>query len=235
MHETSIDIYFIWGVGIFLLLYGIGLSIFEGLSGKDFLWVWGTNWSGGGLGGLANSFTFCGIGVALLGTTVVRFIALLLIVCALLSVIRGFIMYLKSSRREKRAPKTGITMIIVSFILILLFALSIVMMKNDYISKNQANPSKEQMEGNTNGTVLTITGENWDNYFELVDEVKYDKNEKGEVTAVYQESWFDLKDEYQSRQKGIIVERYVGEEPYMYTYDELKLIEASGTIYLKAE
>ena len=144
-------------------------------------------------------------------------------------------MYLKSSRREKRAPKTGITMIIVSFILILLFALSIMMMKNDYISKNQANPSKEQMEGNTNGTVLTITGENWDDYFELVDEVKYDKNEKGEVTAVYQESWFDLKNEYQSRQKGIIVERYVGEEPYMYTYDELKLIEASGTIYLKAE
>ncbi len=183
-------------------------------------------------------------------------------------------------------------MIIVSFILILAFALSIVMMKNDYISKNQANPSKEQMVGNTDGSVLIITGENWDDYFELVDEVKYDKNEKGEVTAVYQESWFDLKDEYQSRldkdadnratfvcnadvklkeykitdpqtgefeivddgpeikyngktnrktaiwesrQKGIIVERYVGEEPYMYTYDELKLIEASGTIYLKEE
>ena len=136
---------------------------------------------------------------------------------------------------------------------------------------------------------VEITKDNCEDYFELVDEVKYDKNTDGEVIAIYQESWFDLKEEYQNRldeeadneatfvckadvklkeykitdsktgeyeiigdgpeikykgktdrktaiwesgQKGVIVERYVGEEPYLYTYDQLEVLAVTGTIYL---
>ena len=295
LHETGMDIYFVWGIGIFLLLYGIGLSIFEGLSGKDFLWVWGRNWSGGGLGGLANSFTFCGIGVAFLGTTITRFAVLLLAVCILLSVIRGVLMYLQSERRRKPLQKTGRVMVIVVLICILLFALSILVMRNDYISKNPVSDTKDQRTEYEDGTVLEITSQNWEDYFDLMEAVKYEKNENGEVTGVYRDVWFALKEEYWNRvdqnaenevtficridvklkkyeiidpktgdykitgdgpkglfqpqnNRGItfwdnenngveeeapLVERYDGDEPYMYTYDELEVRAAEGKIYLK--
>lgn len=32
------------GLGILFILYGIGLSVYEGITGKDFLWVWARDW-----------------------------------------------------------------------------------------------------------------------------------------------------------------------------------------------
>lgn len=288
LYETSLDIYIIWGVGIFLLLYGIGLSIFEGLSGKGFLWVWAENWGATGLGGLANSFAFCGIGIGIIGTSMIRFFVLLLAVCVVLAAIRGGIMYLQSARREKPAPKTGRTMALVSVILLLAFAASVMLLRKDYISKNPESNTDEQVIKKEGMNDVEITKDNWEDYFELVDEVKYEKNADGEVIAIYQESWFDLKEEYQNRldeetdneatfvckadvklkeykitdpktgeyeiigdgpeikykgktdrktaiwesgQKGVIVERYVGEEPYLYTYDQLEVLAVTGTIH----
>ena len=188
--------YALWGIGIFLILYGIGLNIFEELSGKEFFWVYGTNWGGSGLGALGNSYTFCGIGVASLGTNWIGFVILLLVMCILLSIIRGRIMYLKSPRRKKEPPKTAKTMVLVSVILTVLFAVSVAGLRADYLSKNPTTDDGKKPIEKLEGTELKITTANWNEYFDLVESESYDKDENGNITRVYKEAWFALKDEY---------------------------------------
>lgn len=107
-------------VGVFLILYGVGLTIFEAVTGKGFLWVWAENWSGGGLGGLANSFTFLGIGVGIMGAFSINlFVALLIIVCVLATTIRGYLMYRNKIISEKESHWKNSTVVAVSSLILL--------------------------------------------------------------------------------------------------------------------
>lgn len=92
--------YVVKGIGIFFILYGIGLTIFEGITEKDFLWVYGRDWGANGLGALGNSFAICGLGIAFLGSSIIQILIEFVIVCAICIGIRGFIMYRKKALKS---------------------------------------------------------------------------------------------------------------------------------------
>lgn len=126
--------YVVKGIGIFFILYGIGLTIFEGITGKDFLWVYGRDWGANGLGALGNSFAICGLGIAFLGSSVVQIIIEFVVVCAICIGIRGFIMYRKKAlKRSGRMPmKNSVIMLIATGVLLVMFILSIRFLQYDY-------------------------------------------------------------------------------------------------------
>lgn len=126
--------YVVKGIGIFFILYGIGLTIFEGITEKDFLWVYGRDWGANGLGALGNSFAICGLGIAFLGSSVVQILIEFVVVCAICIGIRGFIMYRKKAlKRSGRMPmKNSVIMLIATGVLLVMFILSIRFLQYDY-------------------------------------------------------------------------------------------------------
>lgn len=135
LRPSGIEFYLSLGIGIFFLLYGSGLSVYEGLTGKDFLWVWARDWGGGGLGGLANSFAFCGIGIAIVGNSTVIFVGSLVIVCLILTAIRGYIMIQQSAAKEKHLQKTRWIMLAITVLLLLIFIVAMKLLQYAYIMK----------------------------------------------------------------------------------------------------
>lgn len=191
------------GLGILFILYGIGLSVYEGITGKDFLWVWARDWGGNGLGGLANSFTFCGIGVGILSTSLTRFLIVLLVVCIVIAGIRGYIMfYIKSSKKssesKQKKVRTGRIMVITIVILIISFVVCVVIMYQDYFKRYPSDSFEDQKNRQEIKGIETveITKNNWEDYFTVIDEIEYEKDENDEVIGIYQKSWFELKKEY---------------------------------------
>ncbi|MCF2684373.1 MerR family transcriptional regulator [Faecalicatena contorta] len=126
--------YVVKGIGIFFILYGIGLTIFEGITEKDFLWVYGRDWGANGLGALGNSFAICGLGIAFLGSSIIQILIEFVIVCAICIGIRGFIMYRKKAlKRSARIPmKNSVIMLIATGVLLVMFILSIKFLQYDY-------------------------------------------------------------------------------------------------------
>lgn len=194
--------YALSAVGMFLILYGFGLTVFEALTGKGFLWVWGRNWSGGGLGGLANSFTFIGIGVGILGMKMPLFLALLIITSLISVAIRGYLMYRnKRVSQNQEVRKPGKIVFVISIILLVIFLAYLGIL----YQQAKSDPS---MQGNTKEQVLIdtdkveqidITTENWEDYFEQKEEMVYGKDASGQITSVFLDSWFELKEEYYDR------------------------------------
>ena len=74
----------------------------EALTKQDFLYAWGKNWGGSGMGGLANSYSILGIGVGLAGTTWLLWGGLLIACIALSAIIRMVLMHaIKEAERQK--------------------------------------------------------------------------------------------------------------------------------------
>lgn len=72
------------------------------LTKQDFLYAWGKNWGGSGMGGLANSYSILGIGVGLAGTTWPLWGGLLIACIALSVIIRMVLMHvIKEAERQK--------------------------------------------------------------------------------------------------------------------------------------
>lgn len=126
--------YLLTGAGIFFILYGIGLSIFEAVTDKGFLWIWARNWGASGLGGLANSFTYCGLGVALIGTNTTKFVLALIFMEFLVLTIRGGWMYRQSAAGKANIKSSVIVLCSVVFLL-LIFIISVLYLYIDYTAK----------------------------------------------------------------------------------------------------
>ena len=67
--DTQQDTVFCFFGGMLAILCGFVYIFAEALTKQDFLYAWGKNWGGSGMGGLANSYSILGIGVGLAGTT----------------------------------------------------------------------------------------------------------------------------------------------------------------------
>lgn len=206
----GINFYVLVAIGMFLALYGVGLTIFEALTGKGFLWVWGSNWSGGGLGGLANSFTFLGLGVGIMGISAGAFITLLVIACVISATIRGYLMYRNKKVAEHESRwKNGTIVAICSLVLLLIYIGFLAFLYND----SKTNPviqseiaAENQKRNNIDAAVasgqvdaIEITDDNWEDYFEHKEKTVYEKDKDDKVTSVYLDSWFELKDEYMEK------------------------------------
>ena len=191
--------YICLALGVFLIFYGIGLTVFEALTGKGFLWVWGTNWSGGGLGGLANSFAFLGIGVGCAGIKWSAFFVLLVIMCLLSSSIRAYLMY-RNKKAQQKAPKVKNSMfiLITCFVLLAVYIgfLGILFHTAKTDPDISAGDKRERTIDSSKVQTINITIDNWEDYFEHKDEIIYEKNDAGDITLLYLDSWFELKPEY---------------------------------------
>ncbi|MGN1166793.1 MAG: MerR family transcriptional regulator [Lachnospiraceae bacterium] len=196
---TGMVYYVSIALAMFLILYGIGLTVYEALTGKGFLWVWGRDWGGGGLGGLANSFTFLGIGIGIMGTNWIRFFALLIIICVLSALIRSYFMY-RNNRSEHNVPvlKNNILILIICIFLIIIYVIFVVILfnnaKNDISVQN--NTKTDISIDKDNVKAIEITPDNWDVYFEHKDNIVYEENNDGDITTVYLDSWIQMKQEY---------------------------------------
>lgn len=191
--------YICLAVGAFLILYGIGLTVFEALTGKGFLWVWGTNWSGGGLGGLANSFAFLGIGVGCAGIKWSVFFVMLFIMCLLSSSIRAYLMY-RNKKAQQNVPKVKNSVFILITCVLLLAVyigfLGILFHTAKTDPDISTGDKPEHTIDSSKIQTINITIDNWEDYFEHKDEIIYEKNDAGDITLLYLDSWFELKPEY---------------------------------------
>lgn len=88
--------------GMLAILCGFVYIFAEALTKQDFLYAWGKNWGGSGMGGLANSYSILGIGVGLAGTTWPLWGGLLIACIALSVIIRMVLMHvIKEAERQK--------------------------------------------------------------------------------------------------------------------------------------
>lgn len=88
--------------GMLAILCGFVYIFAEALTKQDFLYAWGKNWGGSGMGGLANSYSILGIGVGLAGTTWPLWGGLLIACIALSAIIRMVLMHvIKEAERQK--------------------------------------------------------------------------------------------------------------------------------------
>lgn len=96
------DTVFCFFGGMLAILCGFVYIFAEALTKQDFLYAWGKNWGGSGMGGLANSYSILGIGVGLAGTTWPLWGGLLIACIALSAIIRMVLMHvIKEAERQK--------------------------------------------------------------------------------------------------------------------------------------
>lgn len=96
------DTVFCFFGGMLAILCGFVYIFAEALTKQDFLYAWGKNWGGSGMGGLANSYSILGIGVGLAGTTWPLWGGLLIACIALSAIIRMVLMHaVKEAERQK--------------------------------------------------------------------------------------------------------------------------------------
>ena len=96
------DTVFCFFGGMLAILCGFVYIFAEALTKQDFLYAWGKNWGGSGMGGLANSYSILGIGVGLAGTTWLLWGGLLIACIALSAIIRMVLMHvIKEAERQK--------------------------------------------------------------------------------------------------------------------------------------
>lgn len=96
------DTVFCFFGGMLAIICGFVYIFAEALTKQDFLYAWGKNWGGSGMGGLANSYSILGIGVGLAGTTWPLWGGLLIACIALSAIIRMVLMYvIKEAERQK--------------------------------------------------------------------------------------------------------------------------------------
>lgn len=96
------DTVFCFFGGMLAILCGFVYIFAEALTKQDFLYAWGKNWGGSGMGGLANSYSILGIGVGLAGTTWPLWGGLLIACIALSAIIRMVLMHvIKETERQK--------------------------------------------------------------------------------------------------------------------------------------
>lgn len=100
--DTQQDTVFCFFGGMLAILCGFVYIFAEALTKQDFLYAWGKNWGGSGMGGLANSYSILGIGVGLAGTTWPLWGGLLIACIALSAIIRMVLMHvIKETERQK--------------------------------------------------------------------------------------------------------------------------------------
>lgn len=100
--DTQQDTVFCFFGGMLAILCGFVYIFAEALTKQDFLYAWGKNWGGSGMGGLANSYSILGIGVGLAGTTWPLWGGLLIACIALSVIIRMVLMHvIKEAERQK--------------------------------------------------------------------------------------------------------------------------------------
>ena len=100
--DTQQDTVFCFFGGMLAILCGFVYIFAEALTKQDFLYEWGKNWGGSGMGGLANSYSILGIGVGLAGTTWPLWGGLLIACIALSAIIRMVLMHvIKEAERQK--------------------------------------------------------------------------------------------------------------------------------------
>lgn len=100
--DTQQDTVFCFFGGMLAILCGFVYIFAEALTKQDFLYAWGKNWGGSGMGGLANSYSILGIGVGLAGTTWPLWGGLLIACIALSAIIRMVLMHvIKEAERQK--------------------------------------------------------------------------------------------------------------------------------------
>lgn len=96
------DTVFCFFGGMLAIICGFVYIFAEALTKQDFLYAWGKNWGGSGMGGLANSYSILGIGVGLAGTTWPLWGGLLIACIALSAIIRMVLMHvIKEAERQK--------------------------------------------------------------------------------------------------------------------------------------
>lgn len=96
------DTVFCFFCGMLAILCGFVYIFAEALTKQDFLYAWGKNWGGSGMGGLANSYSILGIGIGLAGTTWPLWGGLLIACIALSVIIRMVLMHvIKEAERQK--------------------------------------------------------------------------------------------------------------------------------------
>ena len=96
------DTVFCFFGGMLAILCGFVYIFAEALTKQDFLYAWGKNWGGSGMGGLANSYSILGIGIGLAGTTWLLWGGLLIACIALSAIIRMVLMHaIKEAERQK--------------------------------------------------------------------------------------------------------------------------------------
>lgn len=96
------DTVFCFFGGMLAILCGFVYIFAEALTKQDFLYAWGKNWGGSGMGGLANSYSILGIGIGLAGTTWPLWGGLLIACIALSVIIRMVLMHvIKEAERQK--------------------------------------------------------------------------------------------------------------------------------------
>ena len=90
-----------WG-GMLVIFCGFVYVFVEALTKQNFLYAWGKNWGGSGMGGLANSYSSLGIGIGLAGTTWPLWGGLLITCIVLSAIIRMVLMHaVKKAERQK--------------------------------------------------------------------------------------------------------------------------------------
>ena len=100
--DTQQDTVFCFFGGMLAILCGFVYIFAEALTKQDFLYAWGKNWGGSGMGGLANSYSILGIGIGLAGTTWLLWGGLLIACIALSAIIRMVLMHaVKEAERQK--------------------------------------------------------------------------------------------------------------------------------------
>lgn len=96
------DTVFCFFGGMLAIFCGFVYVFAEALTKQNFLYAWGKNWGGSGMGGLANSYSILGIGIGLAGTTWPLWGGLLIACIVLSAIIRMVLMHVvKEVERHK--------------------------------------------------------------------------------------------------------------------------------------
>lgn len=96
------DTVFCFFGGMLAIFCGFVYVFAEALTKQNFLYAWGKNWGGSGMGGLANSYSILGIGIGLAGTTWPLWGGLLIACIVLSAIIRMVLMHVvKEAERHK--------------------------------------------------------------------------------------------------------------------------------------
>lgn len=96
------DTVFCFFGGMLAIFCGFVYVFAEALTKQNFLYAWGKNWGGSGMGGLANSYSILGIGIGLAGTTWPLWGGLLIACIVLSAIIRMVLMHvIKEAERQK--------------------------------------------------------------------------------------------------------------------------------------
>lgn len=96
------DTVFCFFGGMLAIFCGFVYVFAEALTKQNFLYAWGKNWGGSGMGGLSNSYSILGIGIGLAGTTWPLWGGLLIACIVLSAIIRMVLMHVvKEAERHK--------------------------------------------------------------------------------------------------------------------------------------